>query len=183
MTIGERANGRLITASITALPFHLWRTRRIAQTTPKMVLRGTAMATIRRLSFRACRPFSEVAASIGKDIKSLNVSEKMITRGAASSRARKPRPRMRRLQRLTAPEPTWLRALAELIVSTFLVVGHLAGHRHHQAAAGGAFVAAAPALDKRNCCEAEERGEEEHHGDRRRAGQVARLDLGPDEDR
>ena len=65
MTIGESAKGRSMTASISALPFQLWRTSRIAQGTPKTVFSGTAIATISRLSFSACRPFGEVIASSG----------------------------------------------------------------------------------------------------------------------
>ena len=65
MTTGEIANGRLMTASITALPFHLWRTSSSAQPTPKIVFSGTAIATISRVSFSACRPSGEVIASSG----------------------------------------------------------------------------------------------------------------------
>ena len=54
-----------MTASITALPFQRWRTSSSAQPTPKTVLSGTAIATISRVSFSACRPSGEVIASSG----------------------------------------------------------------------------------------------------------------------
>jgi len=65
MTTGLIANGRLITASISQLPLHLWRTRSSEQTTPKTVFSGTAIATVIRVSFNACRPSGEVIASHG----------------------------------------------------------------------------------------------------------------------
>ena len=52
-------------ASITALPFHLWRTSSSAQPTPKTVLRGTATATIRRVSWIEWSASGEVIASSG----------------------------------------------------------------------------------------------------------------------
>ena len=65
MTTGLIANGRLIAASISQLPFHLWRTRSSEQMTPKIVFSGTAIATVIRVSFSAWRPSAEVIASNG----------------------------------------------------------------------------------------------------------------------
>ncbi len=60
-------------ASITAFPFHLWRTSRSAQTTPKIVFSGTAIATMISVSFSACSPSGEVIASSGGEIPSSKV--------------------------------------------------------------------------------------------------------------
>jgi hypothetical protein len=75
-------------ASIAPLPFHLWRTSSRAQPIPKIVLIGTAIATMTRVSFSACRPSGEVIASIGGPIPSSKVLKKISTSGARSNRAR-----------------------------------------------------------------------------------------------
>ncbi len=62
-----------MTASITGFAFDLWRTSSSAQTTPKIVFSGTAIATISRVSFSACRPSGEVIASSGGPIPSSKV--------------------------------------------------------------------------------------------------------------
>jgi hypothetical protein len=53
MTTGERARGRLIAASTTALPRKRPRTSASAVTTPKVVLRGTAISAISMVSQKA----------------------------------------------------------------------------------------------------------------------------------
>ncbi len=54
ITTGETAKGRSMAAFSNAFPRKVWRTRTSAQSTPKIVFSGTAIATISSVSQKAC---------------------------------------------------------------------------------------------------------------------------------
>ena len=118
MTTGEIAKGRLMIASITALPFHLWRTSSSAQPTPKIVFSGTAIATMSRVSFSACRPFGEVIASIGGADPVFEGLVEDHHQRREQQQGQVAEPEDAQAPAAAAPLPTWPRALTELIVAS-----------------------------------------------------------------
>src|SRR3954470_22024702 len=98
-----------MTALISPLPGMSRRTRRSAQATPKTVLRGTAIATVIRLSLIACIPPGLVIASKGALKPSSQTLMKMRATGAIRRIARYPSARPRSVRRLAVLLPLMLR--------------------------------------------------------------------------
>jgi hypothetical protein len=88
MTTGETANGRSMRELSTSRPRNRWRIRTSAQSTPKIVFRGTAIPTQTMVIQNAWIPSGLVTASSGAERPFSNVRKKIIPSGTTSRAAR-----------------------------------------------------------------------------------------------